>query len=89
METTIERVCLTPFKELHQGDEDIYDWVEREKGGHSSGQGDCLFETTEPDVMCPGIYDHPFNPGIELLGQYCYTDGHYRWNRDTWKYVTK
>ena len=40
-------------------------------------------------MMSPGVYEHPFIPGKRLLGPYCYTDGHYWWDRDTWKYVTK
>lgn len=28
MENIVAKVCLTPFEELRQGDESIYDWVE-------------------------------------------------------------
>ena len=39
--------------------------------------------------MSPGIYKHPFRTNRTLLGPYIYTDGAYRWDRDTWKYVVK
>lgn len=87
MENVVAKVRFTPFKELHQGDESIYDWVE--EGYSVPAKVIAYLKTTEPDVMCPGIYGHPFKPGMELLGPYCYTDGHYRWDRDAWKYVTK
>lgn len=79
--------CLTPFKELHLGRESIYDWVE--EGYSVPVKVIAYLKTTEPDMMSPGVYEHPFIPGKRLLGPYCYTDGHYWWDRDTWKYVTK
>jgi len=49
----------------------------------------AYLRTTKPYMMCPGIYEHPFKPGKELLGPYFYTDGKYFWDRDMWKYVVK
>lgn len=80
-------VCLTPFRELGLGDESIHDWVE--EGYTVPGKVIAYLQTTEPDVMFPGIYDHPFRTGVHLLGPYCYGDGHYWWDRDAWKYVVK
>ena len=81
------KACLTPFKELRLGSESIYDWVE--EGYTVPTKVIAYLKITEPDIMSPGIYEHPFKPGMRLLGPYCYTDGHYWWDRDTWKYVTK
>ena len=80
-------ISLTPFKELKQGEESIYDYIDEAfvvpdkvllylQGGHNH-------------VMSPGIYDHPFKKGETLLGPYIYTDDKYVWDRDTWKYVKK
>ncbi|MEF2896849.1 MAG: hypothetical protein U0N69_06335 [Senegalimassilia anaerobia] len=80
-------VCLTPFEELRLGDASIHDWVE--EGYEVPDKVLAYLKTTEPYMMSPGIYEHPFKPGERLLGPYCYTDGHYFWDRDTWKYVTK
>lgn len=49
----------------------------------------AYLRTAHPYVMSPGVYRHPFRPDTELLGPYLYTDGHYYWDRDTWKYVLK
>lgn len=40
-------------------------------------------------LACPGIYEHPYRPDIRLGGPEYYTDGHFYWDRDTWKYVLK
>ena len=80
-------VCLTPFEELSLGDESIHDWVEA--GYKVPSKVIAYLKTTEPFIMSPGIYDHPFKPGERLLGPYCYTDGHFWWDRDCWKYVTR
>lgn len=40
-------------------------------------------------MACPGIYAHPYRPGVRLLGPEYYTDGQFCWDRDTWKYVLK
>lgn len=53
MENIVAKVCLTPFEELHQGDENIYDWVE--EGYTVPAKVIAYLKTTEPDVMCPGI----------------------------------
>jgi hypothetical protein len=57
------------------GTKSIYDYV---KEGYSvSNQVIEYLKTTKPFYMSPGIYDHPFRPGVELLGPYTYTDGKY------------
>lgn len=81
------KVCLTPFKELRLGSESIYDWVE--EGYAVPAKVIAYLKTTEPDIMSPGIYEHPFKPDTRLLGPYCYTDGHFWWDRDAWKYTAK
>jgi len=82
-----QMVCLTPFRELKHGDESIYDWVE---DGYAVPKKVLAYlMTTEPFFMSPGIYEHPFKPGKRLLGPYCYTDGHFWWDRDCWKYTAK
>lgn len=82
-----EMVCLTPFEELRLGDASIHDWVEEGYGVPDKVL--AYLKTTEPYMMSPGIYEHPFKPGERLLGPYCYTDGHFWWDRDCWKYTTK
>lgn len=80
-------VCLTPFKELGLGGESIHDWVQE---GYSVPEKVIAYlRTTEPDIMSPGIYEHPFKPRTQLLGPYCYGDDRYWWDRDAWKYVVK
>lgn len=80
--------CLTPYKELLSGDASIHDFV-----GEKETVPDkviAYLKTTKPYMMSPGIYEHPFKEGKELLGPYWYTDGEkYFWDRDTWKYVVK
>ena len=49
----------------------------------------AYLRTTNPFIMSPGIYEHPFRAGESLLDPYTYTDGKYYWDRDTWKYVLK
>lgn len=80
-------VCLSPYKELHCGDKSIYDHVQ--EGYTVPDQVIAYLRTTQPYLMSPGIYEHPFRPGKQLLGPYRYTDGKYYWDRDTWKYVVK
>ena len=80
-------VCLTPFEELRLGDASIHDWVE--EGYEVPDKVLDYLKTTEPYMMSPGIYEHPFKPGERLLGPYCYTDGHFWWDRDCWKYTAK
>ena len=81
------RTCLSPFKELHFGDKSIHDFVQE---GYTVPERVITYlRTTDPYIMCPGIYEHPFKPGKRLLGPYTYTDGKYYWDRDLWKYVLK
>lgn len=80
-------ICLTPYKEIKGGEESIYDYVQ--EGYSVPEQVIAYLRTTQPYMMSPGIYEHPFIPGKRLLGPYWYTDGKYYWDRDTWKYVVK
>jgi hypothetical protein len=80
-------VCVMPFKEIHCGEESIYDYVK--EGYQVPDKVIAYLQTTNPYMMCPGIYEHPFKKGESLLGPYMYTDGHYWWDRDAWKYVVK
>ncbi len=80
-------VCLSPFLELNLGDESILDYVQ--EGYVVPDKVIAYLQTTKPYMMCPGIYEHPFIKGKKLLGPYMYTDGHYWWDRDMWKYVVK
>ena len=82
-----KRVCLTPYKELRFGEKSIHDYVK--KNYSVPDRVIAYLRTTQPYIMSPGIYEHPFKPGKSLLGPYTYTDGHYYWDRDTWKYVVK
>lgn len=80
-------ICLTPYMELCSGNLSIYDYVEK---GYTVPDKVLLYlQTTNPYMMSPGIYEHPFKKGQNLLGPYWYTDGTYYWDRDTWKYVAK
>ena len=80
-------ICLSPFKELDCGDKSIHDFVQ--EGYTVPDRVIAYLRTTKPYAMCPGIYEHPFKPGKELLGPYMYTDGKHYWDRDMWKYVVK
>lgn len=80
-------VCVSPFKEINCGGESIYDYVQ--EGYEVSDKVIAYLKTTYPYVMSLGIYKHPFKPDMDLVGPYLYTDGHYYWDRDTWKYVLK
>jgi hypothetical protein len=82
-------VNITPYKELRFGDKSIYDYVGDIETDIPSKVVDYL-RAGNPDVMSPGIYDHPFREGEKLLGPYILTDNtRYSWDRDTWKYVVK
>lgn len=87
MEIQSKMVCLSPFKEIGCGNLSIYDFVK--EGYTVPDKVIAYLMTTEPYMMCPGIYEHPFKPGTNLFGPYTYTDGYYWWDRDTWKYVLK
>ena len=80
-------VCISPYKEILCGDESIYDYVQ--EGYTVPNKVIAYLKTTKPYLMSPGIYEHPFKKGVDLLGPYLYTDGHFWWDRDTWKYVVK
>ena len=82
-----QMICLTPFKEILGGEESIFDYVE--DGYSVPDKVIAYLRTTKPFLMSPGIYDHPFKEGVQLLGPYLYTDDIYYWDRDTWKYVVK
>jgi len=80
-------VSITPYKELRGGKESIYAHI---KDGYVVPNKVIVYlQTTEPFVMSPGIYEHPFKAGTRLLGPYLFTDGKYCWDRDAWKYVVK
>lgn len=80
-------IPLTPYKELHDGEKSIRDHV---KEGYTVPKKVIEYlQTTTPFVMSPGIYEHPFKPGVRLLCPDWFTDGKYYWDRDTWKYVVK
>ena len=81
------KICLTPYEELNLGEESIYDHVQ--DGYTVPPRVITYLQTTEPFFMSPGLYDHPFKSGCQLLGPYTYTDGKYYWDRDAWKYVVK
>ncbi|MCM1541058.1 MAG: hypothetical protein NC121_07340 [Blautia sp.] len=81
------KVCISPFREIECGGESIYDHV---KEGYSVPDKVIAYlQTKELLTMSLGLYEHPFKPGKDLTGPYWYTDGHYFWDRDTWKYVLK
>ena len=77
---------ITPFKELNQGTESIYDHL---GGVLPPSEVIEYLKTTKPYMMSPGVYQHPFRPEVRLLGPYVYSDGTFSWDRDTWKYVVK
>ena len=79
--------CLSPFKEVHFGDKSIHDFVQ--EGYTVPDKVIAYLRITEPYMMSPGIYEHPFKPGTRLLGPYLYTDWKHFWDRDLWKYVVK
>ena len=80
-------ICLTPYKELHSGEESIYNHVH--EGYGVPEKVIAYLRTTKPFLMSPGTYDHLLKEGTRLLGPYLYTDDTYYWDRDTWKYVVK
>lgn len=87
LEEQKKMVCVSPFAEIHCGEESILDFVQERYTVPEKVI--AYLQTTKPYMMCPGIYEHPFIKGKNLLGPYMYTDGHYWWDRDTWKYVVK
>ena len=73
--------------ELVWGDKSIYDYVQEDYS--VPDKVIAYLRTTKPYMMSTGIYEHPFKPGVKLLGPYLYTDGKHFWDRDLWKYVVK
>lgn len=54
-------IPLTPYIELHDGEESIRDHV---KEGYTVPHKVIEYlQTTTPFMMSPGIYEHPFKPG--------------------------
>ena len=80
-------IPITPYKELHDGEESIYDHIQKEYV--VPDKVIAYLQTTDPFLMALGIYEHPFKKGTQLMGPYWFTDGKYYWDRDTWKYVLK
>jgi len=87
LEEMNKKVCLSPYKEILGGDKSIFDYVDPQCT--VPGKVIAYLRTTQPYLMSPGIYEHPFRKGMKLSGPYLYTDGHYYWDRDLWKYVLK
>ena len=79
-------INIMPYKELKAGKESIFDHID--ETFVAPQKVISYLKTTQPFVMSPGIYKHPFKD-MELLGPYYYTDGEYYWDRDAWKYVVK
>ena len=75
-------ICVSPFKEIRLGSESIYEHVQ--EGYTVPDRVIAYLRTTNPFIMSPGIYEHPFRAGESLLGPYTYTDGKYYWDRDSW-----
>lgn len=87
IEEYIQKINLTPYKELKQGQDSIFNNI---REGYTIPDKVLLYlQSGEAYRMSPGIYSHPFNNEVSLLGPYLYTDGKYIWDRDTWKYVIK
>ena len=80
-------IPITPYKELRGGKESIHEHIQ--EGYAVPNKVIAYLQTTEPFMMSPGIYEHPFKEGNRRLGPYLFTDGKYYWDRDTWKYVVK
>jgi hypothetical protein len=65
-------ISITPYKELDDGDESIY---EHTKDGYAvPNKVIAYLQTTMPFVMSPGIYDHPFKTGTHLMEFICSFD---------------
>ena len=82
-----QKINVMPFKEIKGGDRSIYDHIEE---GYTVPEKVIRYlQIKKPDVVCMGLYEHPFKPGLTLCGPYLYSDGKYTWDRDAWKYVVK
>lgn len=86
MERLAAMINVMPYKEINGGDESIYDHVD--KNFVVPEKVIAYLQTTQPYLVCMGIYDHPFKD-MQLCGPYWYTDGEFFWDRDAWKYVIK
>ncbi len=80
-------INLTPYRELKNGELSIYDNIDKNKV--IPDKVILYLRLGNAHIMSPGMYKHPFKSDTTLLGPYIYTDGAYRWDRDTWKYVVK
>lgn len=81
------RYCLTPYKEIHSGSESIYDNVQK---GYSVP--DKVLEYLRVDncyLAGAGVYNHPFEPEVKMLGPAMFSDGYYYWDSNTAEYVSK
>ena len=81
-------ISITPFKELHGGQESIYDHIAAEKLAVPDKVIAYLL-AAQPVLTAPGVYQHPFIRTRTLPGPDKCTDGRFFWDRDTWKYVLK
>lgn len=79
-------INIMPYKEINGGDESIYDHINKDFAVPQKVI--AYLQTTQPYLVCMGIYKHPFKE-MRLSGPYWYTDGEYYWDRDAWKYVLK
>ena len=85
--TDIPKICITPYIELMCGNKSIYNYT---KINYTvSDKVIQYLQIPNMYYVSPGVYTHPFKSNITLFGPYTYTDGHYYWDRDTWKYVLK
>lgn len=80
-------INLTPYIELKQGQESIYENIN--PNNVVPDKMILYLRLGTAYVMSPGIYNHPFKTDTKLLGPYVYTDELFCWDRDTWKYVLK
>jgi len=54
-------ISITPYKELHDGDESIH---KHTQDGYAVPNKVIIYlQTTVPFMMSPGIYNHPFKIG--------------------------
>lgn len=88
-EEQAEMIDLTPYREFGEGGEADSITAHTREGYTVPEKVLVYLQVGEAYMMCPGMYEHPFKPGVDLLGPYLYTDGRYFWDRDTWKYVLK
>lgn len=81
------RYCLTPYKEIHSGSDSIYDHI---REGYSVPDKVIEYlKIPNPYLAGAGIYTHPFEPEVTLLGSTMFSDGYYYWDSRTSEYVSK